>query len=62
MKKFKKPDRNKTKEKQDVSSMIYWADHDPKTGDNQCNVISASWDGVLRLFDDNDTDREGQYR
>lgn len=62
MKKFKRPDKSKGKEKNDVSSMIYWADHDPKTGESQCNVISASWDCVLRLWDDNNTDRDGQYR
>lgn len=57
MKKFKKPERGKNKDKEDVSSMVYWY-----SKEGQCNLISASWDGVLRLFDDNNSEREGQYR
>lgn len=53
MKKFKKPQHSRSKEKEDISSMVYWG------CEGQCNIISASWDGVVRLFDDNDTAREG---
>ena len=55
MKKFKKPKENRDKEKEDISCLIYW-------GDEKNNVIAASWDKVLRLYDDSDTEREGQQR
>ena len=56
MKKFKKPkehkDKKGDKEKEDISCLVYW-------GDDKNNVIAASWDKVLRLYDDGDTEREG---
>ena len=59
MKKFKKPkehkDKKGDKEKEDISCLVYW-------GDDKNNVIAASWDKVLRLYDDGDTEREGQQR
>ena len=59
MKKFKKPKEQKDKkgdrEKEDISCLVYW-------GDDKNNVIAASWDKVLRLYDDGDTEREGQQR
>ena len=53
MKKFKKPKEQRDKEKEDISCLVYW-------GDDKNNVIAASWDTVLRLYDDGDTEREGQ--
>jgi WD40 repeat protein len=58
MKKFKKPERGK-KDKEDVSSMVYWYYMKEEEQTAHCNVISGAWDGVLRLWDDNNTDREG---
>jgi WD40 repeat protein len=42
--------------------MVYWTDYDHKTKKQHCNVISASWDGELCLFDDSSADREGSSR
>ena len=55
MKKFKKPKEIRDKEKEDISCLIYW-------GADKNNIIAASWDKVLRLYDDGDTEREGQQR
>lgn len=51
MKKFKKGEKSKNKDKEDVSSMYYWG--------SQCVLIAASWDGNVRLFDDSDASEEG---
>jgi WD40 repeat protein len=50
MKKFKKP-RKGPKDKQEVSSLYYWGD--------ACALLVASWDGLVRLFDDSDSSEEG---
>ena len=59
MKKFKKPkeksEKGKKEEKEDISSMMYW-------GDGKNSLIAVSWDTVIRLYDDDDTEREGQQR
>lgn len=51
MKKFKKGEKSKSKNKQDISSMYYWGE--------ECMLLSASWDGNVRLFDDSDATEEG---
>ena len=52
MKKFKKGEKSKNKVKEDISSMYYWCD-------KNCILMSASWDGHIRLFDDSDSSEEG---
>lgn len=47
MKKFKKGEKSKNKDKDDISSMYYWGD--------QCVLLAASWDGNVRLYDDSDS-------
>lgn len=44
MKKFKKSKKNK-KDKDDISCLYYW-------GKDKNILISASWDGKVRLYDD----------
>lgn len=51
MKKFKKGDKSKNKDKEDISSMYYWGD--------STILLSASWDGNIRLYDDSDSSEEG---
>jgi len=51
MKKFKKGEKNKNKDKEDISSMYYWGE--------KCGLLAASWDGKVRLFDDSDSSEEG---
>mmetsp|Transcript_21365 Transcript_21365/g.33043 ORF Transcript_21365/g.33043 Transcript_21365/m.33043 type:complete len:275 (+) Transcript_21365:1192-2016(+) len=51
MKKFKKGEKTKNKDKEDVSSMFYWGD--------ACMLLAASWDGNVRLYDDSDSSEEG---
>jgi len=58
LKKFKKSKSSKNdadREKQDISSLAYW-------GDGKNNLISVSWDRVLRMYDDGDVDREGKEK
>lgn len=52
MKKFKKGEKSKNKDKEDISSMYYW-------GGKQTILMSASWDGHIRLYDDSDSSEEG---
>jgi hypothetical protein len=49
MKKFKKSKKNK-KDKDDISSLYYWG------GVGRNILISASWDGKVRLYDDSTSD------
>lgn len=51
MKKFKKGEKSKNKDKEDVSSLYYWG--------SQNVLIASSWDGNVRLFDDGDASEEG---
>jgi hypothetical protein len=44
MKKFKKSKKQK-RDKDDISSLYYW-------GDKRNILISSSWDGKVRLYDD----------
>ena len=55
MKKFKKSKKNK-KDKDDISSLYYWG------GVGRNILISASWDGKVRLYDDSTSDQEGAKR
>ena len=52
MKKFKKSKKKKekggSKEKNDISSLYYWGDKNI--------LISSSWDGKVRLYDDSTAD------
>lgn len=52
MKKFKKGEKSKNKDKDDISGMYYW-------GGKQCGLLAASWDGNVRLYDDSDSSEEG---
>lgn len=61
MKSFKKDSKNKDKEKEFISSLIYWGwigdpsmvDEDPSVV--QKNVLlTGSWDSIQRVFDDSD--------
>jgi len=52
MKKFKKGEKSKNKDKEDITSMYYW-------GGDQSVLLSASADGNVRLFDDSDAKEEG---
>jgi WD40 repeat protein len=54
MKKFKKSKKNK-KDKDDISCLYYW-------GDKRNILISASWDGKVRLYDDSTSEQEGTKR
>lgn len=57
MKKFKKTKKNKgKKDKDDISALYYWGD------DGKNILISASWDGKVRLYDDSTADQEGSKR
>jgi len=51
MKKFKKGEKTKNKDKEDISSMFYWGE--------ACVLLAASWDGNVRLYDDSDSSEEG---
>ena len=51
MKKFKKGEKSKNKDKEDVSSLFYWG--------SECVLMAASWDGKVRLYDDSDSSEEG---
>jgi len=53
MKKFKKGDKSVNKDKDDISSLFYY------NSGQQCNLLAASWDGKVRLFDDSDSSEEG---
>jgi len=56
MKRFKKPkEENVDKEKEDISCLHYW-------GKEKNSVIAVGWDKLIRLFDDSDTEREGEQR
>ncbi len=57
MKKFKKSKKGK-RDKEDVSSLYFWGDEKAKRN----LLISASWDGKVRLYDDNTADQEGAKR
>ena len=57
LKKFKK-DKSKEREKDDISSLIYWDEAASAIN----NLIVASWDGKIRLYDDKDPHREGTIR
>lgn len=57
LKKFKK-EKGKEKEKDDIASLIYWDDADASIN----NLIIASWDSKIRLYDDKDATREGTMR
>ena len=48
MKKFKKSKKTK-KDKDDISCLYYW-------GDKKNILISSSWDGKVRLYDDSTSD------
>jgi WD40 repeat protein len=54
MKKFKKGEKSKNKDKEDISCMYYWGE--------RTQLLTASWDGKLRLFDDNTTAEEGTIK
>ena len=54
MKKFKKSKKTK-REKDDISCLYYW-------GSDKNILISASWDGKIRLYDDSTSDQDGQKR
>ena len=54
MKKFKKGEKSKNKDKEDISCLYYWG--------ARTQLLSASWDGKLRLFDDNTTAEEGTIK
>jgi WD40 repeat protein len=58
MKKFKKSKKKKdqtgSKEKNDISSLYYWGEKNI--------LISSSWDGRVRLYDDSTADQEGSKR
>jgi len=56
MKKFKKGDKSANKDKEDISSLFYY------NCGQQCNLLAASWDGKVRLFDDGTTDEEGSKK
>lgn len=51
MKKFKKGEKSKNKEKEDITSMYYWG--------KEAVLMAASCDGNYRLFDDMTTGEEG---
>jgi len=51
MKKFKKSKKRK-REKEDISSLFFWGDEKAKKN----LLIAASWDGKVRLYDDNTAD------
>jgi WD40 repeat protein len=53
MKKFKKGEKTKNKDKEDVSAMYYWG------SDNNNFVLASSWDGNVRQYDDTDATEEG---
>ena len=54
MKKFKKSKKKGLKDKDDISSLYYWGDKNI--------LISSSWDGKVRLYDDSTADQEGSKR
>jgi WD40 repeat protein len=54
MKKFKKSKKSGKKEKNDISCLYYWPE--------KTSVISSSWDGKVRVFDDGTADQEGAKR
>jgi WD40 repeat protein len=56
MKKFRKSKKKKgsQKDKDDISSLYYWGDKNI--------LISSSWDGRVRLYDDSTADQEGTKR
>ena len=55
MKKFKKSKKKSTKkDKDDISSLYYWGEKNI--------LISSSWDGRVRLYDDSTADQEGSKR
>jgi WD40 repeat protein len=54
MKKFKKSKKTK-REKDDISCIFYW-------GADKNILISSSWDGKVRLYDDSTADQEGSKR
>lgn len=54
MKKFKKGEKSKNKDKEDISCMYYWGD--------KTYLISSSWDGKVRLYDDSSTTEEGTIK
>ena len=54
MKKFKKS-KKRGREKEDISCLYYW-------GDKRNILVSASWDGKVRLYDDSTADQEGSKR
>ena len=54
MKRFKKDEKVKQKEKGDISSMYYWGE--------ETKLLAASWDGKIRLYDDNDATDEGTLK
>ena len=59
MKSFKKDSKNKDKEKEFISSLIYWGwiEKPGEEEDVQKNtLLTGSWDSIQRVFDDNDPD------
>lgn len=54
MKKFRKGEKNKSKDKEDISCMYYWGE--------QTKLLASSWDGNVRLFDDNQAEDEGSLK
>ena len=55
MKKFKKSKKKKKDMMDDISCLYYW-------GDSKNILISASWDGKVRLYDDSTSEQEGSKR
>ena len=67
MKKFKKRskknnDKKKDKsDKEDISTLYYWGE-DAEDKPLRNILISYSWDGKVRLYDDSTAEREGSRR
>ena len=59
MKKFRKENpKSKSKDKEDISSLYYWGDQEKKIN----TLLAASWDGKVRLYDDQQSGEEGDWR
>lgn len=56
---LRKKGQEEEQQDQDITSLVYWEAADKKKN----NLICASWDRNLYVFDDNDPQaREGQFR
>ena len=54
MKKFSKPSKAKDPEKEFISSLVYWGYINEDDDEPKNNLLTASWDSIQRVYDDND--------